>query len=340
MYINETTSTLADLISKLDTFLTGTAGWTSDVLNLGAGKWGVSRTGSGYDVHFAMQWDTGTPQHVGVYQYLGAYNGGLAVYAQADDSGNGAQSTTNATLLTSRHVTIGNAPVQYWCFADDVYFHVVVEVASGFFVHFGAGQLAKFGDWTGGEYVYGHRNASIVSGSVDIQVVNSALLDGLSLNGSNPSTSDMEIYVATIHVEGLVNQVSGGKYAVHMGAQGSGNLGSDRQGSPKARTHFVGSFRAGPHARQLSRFDGSDLSGHVPFYPMVTMHWERSTGNFYGPMGYMKDVRGASIRYYSAGDEIVVGDDTWVIFPTRSRWISGSYAGTSEYQGIVYRKIP
>lgn len=339
-YINEQTSSLADLVSKLNTFLSGGPGWTSDRHVPGSGEWAMSKTGSGYEIRFAAQWDTATPGNLGLYHYHGAaYNTGNPPYQQNDDSGNGALSTSNATLATARHVPIGNSPIQYWCFEDDHYFHVVVETALGEYRHFGAGQLAKFGDWTGGEYVYGHRVAGSASAQVSIQLVNTALLDGLSMDGTSPTTNDMELYVATVHVEALTNQPASGKYAVFMGNQSSANLGNDRQGTPRGRAHWTGGFRAGPYARPLGRFDGSDLSGHLPFYPMVAFYWDRVANDIYGPMGYMKDVRGCSIRNYVGAQEIVIGADTWMIFPTKTKWTGGAHTNTSDYQGIVYRKV-
>ena len=338
--INEQTSSMADFITKLDAFLT-TNGWTQDRLVTGSGEWAISKAAVSDTVRLAAQWDTGTPGNLGLYQYLGAYNIGLAPYAQADDSGNGAQSTSNATLGTARHVPLGSTPIQYWAFEEDHYFHVVVESSSGQFRHFGAGQLSKFGDWTGGTYVYGQRIAGTSTSQVGLQLVDTSLLDGIAMDGINPTTNDMELYVATLHCEGLPGQVASGKYAVHMGNQASGNLGNDRQSTPIARSHFVGGHRGGPWARVLSRFEGSDLSGHLPMYPIGSMYWRRGNSDAYGPMGVMKDVRGVSIRDYVGGQELTIGGDTWVIFPVRTKWSgSGAHTSTTDYQGIAYKKIP
>jgi hypothetical protein len=46
-YINESTSSMADLVSKLNTFLSGTPGWTSDQHDAANGKWAMSKTGTG-----------------------------------------------------------------------------------------------------------------------------------------------------------------------------------------------------------------------------------------------------------------------------------------------------
>ena len=230
---------------------------------------------------------------------------------------------------------------QYWAFEEDHYFHVVVESSSGQFRHFGAGQLSKFGDWTGGTYVYGQRIAGTSTSQVGLQLVDTSLLDGIAMDGINPTTNDMELYVATLHCEGLPGQVASGKYAVHMGNQASGNLGNDRQSTPIARSHFVGGHRGGPWARVLSRFEGSDLSGHLPMYPIGSMYWRRGNSDAYGPMGVMKDVRGVSIRDYVGGQELTIGGDTWVIFPVRTKWSgSGAHTSTTDYQGIAYKKIP
>jgi hypothetical protein len=54
----------------------------------------------------------------------------------------------------------------------------------------------------------------------------------------------------------------------------------------------------------------------------------------------MKDVRGVSIRNYVGGQELTVGADTWIVFPTREKWPgSGAYTAKSGFQGIAYKKI-
>jgi hypothetical protein len=341
-YINEQTTSIVDLLGKLDTFLSGTPGWTVDFSGAmqTAGEFGARKTPSGIDIGFAMQWDTGTPDNVGTYHFHGAaYNTGNAPYAQNDDSGNGAASTSNATLDTARRVEMTADPLQYWAFEDDHYFHVVVEAATGFYMHFGAGMMEKFGDWTGGEYVYASRQETNFSTDVGIKNGTTHLLDGLAADAGAPQPTAMEPYCATIHCESLPGQVAGGKYAVHMGLQGSGDLGNDRQSVPKGREHFTWGYRAGPYARLLSRFDGSDLSGHLPMYPIVSAYWRRGTNDLYGPMGYMKDVRGVSIRNYVPGQELTIGGDTWMIFPSYRKWVSGSHSNFSDHQAIAYKKV-
>jgi len=339
-YINETCSSLADFVSKLNTFLSGTPGWTTHH-NAGAGEFAARKSGSGYDVGFAAQWSTAAPNNLGIYHFLGAYNNGVAPYQQADDSGNGAQSTTDSVLDDMRFVAIGNTPVQYWCFEDDHYFHVVVQVDATRFVHFGAGQILKYGsaDFTGGEYVYGHRQEGTFAADTAIKGGTSILLDGLCRDGDAPNS--MEEYAATLHIEGMDSQVASGKFGVVMGAQNAANLGNDRQAVPKARVHIVGGFRGGPGVPCFGQMAGTLASGLMPGYPLV-LYYRRTSGSPLGirPLGVMKDVRGVSIKNFAAGQEVTVGADTWTFFPSfRKSPDDNTVNGYSAYQGIAYKKV-
>lgn len=339
-YTNQTTTNLADLISKLNTFLSGTPGWTTHHVPA-SGEFAARKTGAGFDIGFASQWSTATPANLGIYQwYNAAYNSGASPWAQTNDSGNGAASTNNTTLGGQRHVPISNTPTQFWCFEDDNYFHCVVQVNATLFVHFGAGQLDKFNDWTGGEYAYGHRQEpTAAAGAAISSGGNTFLLDGGLLNVSG--LTNAELWAATIHAEGLASQGVNEKWCVSMGNQASGSLGNDRQGSPQPRRHWIGGFRTGPLNKNLGSFRGTLLRGLCPMYPLVSFYWRRSPDELYGPMGQMKDVRGVNIRDFAAGDEIIVGSDTWVVFPASQKSLADVMSGTgfSGYCGIAYKKI-
>ena len=340
-YTNQTTSSMADFISKLDTFLSGTPGWTT-VHTPGSGEWSARKTGAGFDIAIATQWDTGSPNTLGIYQWHGAvYNGGASPWAQNDDSGGGAASTSEASLALARKCIITDTPVQFWCFEDDNYFHVVVQIDTDDFRHFGAGVLTLFNDWTGGEYVYGHRQDTNFTGANGVVVGNNTqLLDG-RLADTTPGINNAEDYAATIHVTGMDNQVASGMYAVCMGNQASVNLGNDRQAAPKARLHFLGGYGAGPFARFYSQFRGTKQRSLSPMWPIIQFYWNRTTDDLYGPMSQMPDVRGMNIRNFTAGEELVIGSDTWMVFPTSRKSIADVMTGTgfSGYQGIAYKKV-
>lgn len=339
-YTNQPTSSLADLISRLNTFLSGTPGWTT-YHSAGTGVFSARKTGSGFDIGFAAQWDTATPSNLGIYQWTGgAYNSGVSPWQQTNDSGNGAASTSNATLAGMRHAPITNTPNQFWCFEDDHYFHCVVQMADLVnFVHFGAGYLDKTNDWTGGEYVYGFRKDTATVGSASTLAGTNTILLDEGLFDVSPFLNAEE-HAATVHAEGLPGQGGSEKWLVAMGNQPSANLGNDRQGSPQARGHWLGGHRRGIHALPVGLIRGTINRGLCPMYPLVGYYWRRGTGNVYGPMGQMKDVRGLNIRDYGAGDEIAIGGDNWVVFPAvvKASGDTFSTAG-SGYAGIAYKKV-
>lgn len=341
-YTNQVTTNLADLISKLNTFLSGTPGWTT-THTPGSGEFAARKTGAGFDIGFATKWDTGTPSNLGIYQwYNAAYNSGVNPWQQTNDSGNGAASGTNANLGSNRHAAITNTPAQFWCFEDDHYFHCVVQLADTVnYVHFGAGLLDKFNDWTGGEYVYGFRKDTNFSGGQNLTIGNTTiLLDGGLMNTSPGLTTLAETYAATIHVEGLAGQGVNEKYVVSMGNQSSANLGNDRQGSPQPRRHWIGGARRGLGMPALGQYRGSYQRALAAMYPLISYYWRRSPDEVYGPMGQMKDVRMINIKNFNAGDEVTVGADTWIVFPVGAKaTLDTSPAGFTGYQGVAYKKI-
>ena len=360
LYINEQTSSLADLLTKLDTFLTtgggGNPGWTAEdvdgggnSLDTSAGIWAISKTDpvSGEHCQVAFQWDTGTPGNLGVYQYHdasgpGNYNNGNNPWAQAADSGNGAASSNNTTLGGNRNVAISNSPVQYWCFAGDAHAHVVVQRADLSYRHFGFGVLAKTNDWTGGSYAYGYKYLSGPTTSVAIQARSCMLLDGLAA-GTSPDS--MEDYAATVRIEGMSDSPASGMWSVVMGNQSSAALGQDRQGTPRDRIHLTGGFRGGHWAMMFGQFGGTYNLGYIPTVPIVLFHRDRDISgsstlvNSLTPaLGYMPEVRQIMMRSFLPQDTVTIGADTWHIFPTRERWVSGAFTGTTVYQGIAYKE--
>jgi hypothetical protein len=353
LFTNQLTSNLADLISKLNTFLTtggaGNPGWTADAHVPASGVWAISHSDGTEDIEVAFQWDTTSPNALGIYQYYsgtgpGSYAGGSSPWAQTGDSGNGAASTSDATLLTGRHAPITNTPTQFWCFAGDpaagdVYAHVVVEVNGGLdYVHFGFGIAEKTNDFTGGAYAYGYRWDNVSATSAE----STFLLDGLA-RGSAPGP-DMEDYVATIRLTGMTDSPASGLWAVWMGSQGATALGQDRQGSPIDRIHVVGGFRGSTFANFFGVLAGSIVQGHIPAYSIVGAHFDRDvsgtstqSGSLAAPMFVMKDVLGMNIRNFEAKQQVLIGSDTWHVFPIKRKGSSSNHP-TSGHSGIIYKE--
>lgn len=332
-FINETTTSIADFITKLNTFLTGD-GWTSDELNTAGGEWGISKG----TVFLQARWDTATPEYLGIYHSLGFISTATLPGNQTDDSGNGAISGTNSTLLTQRFAWLSSAPIQYWAFTGSTnYFHVVVQrdtVPS--FVHFGAGLLNKIGDWTGGEYAYGTRQQFSFTTDVAIRTSSSHLMDGLAADADSQS---MELFAGTIHLEGFPNQEGGGsaKWGVAMGNQNVADLGVDR--ASVARDRIQGGFRGGPIAYSFGRYLASPVFGLIPAYPILSWYNDFSGGlsDMY-PLGFMPDIRGMNIDNFVGGNTTTIGSETWVLFPSFRKGESGSLLNTTGHQGVAYLK--
>ena len=341
-FTSQATSSLADAVSKLNTFLAAN-GWSTHHVPA-SGEFAAWKNPSGSTwITCALQWDTGTPQHCGVYQWHGqAYDTGgttgTVPYDQTDDSGFGAASTTNATLAGQRRVNMGTSgPTHLWVFEDTNYWHAVILRDSEFYEHFGSGVLTKYNDWTGGEYCYGHVHDTTFNSDTAIKGTSSILLDGLALDGTG--RLNMEEYAATLHIEGMAEQTTE-IWGVVMGSQASANLGVARDAS--ARIHILGGFRGGMLNFPLSfgQFAGTTQRGLVPMYPIVLGYWDRTADEVYGPLGVMPDVRGISLKNFASESEVTVGSDTWVVFPSyRRKDVDTSGTGYSMLQGIAYKQV-
>lgn len=306
--------------NKLRTFAIAN-GWTDSEGTSAAGRQYFEKTGSGLNCKVAFRWDTGTPANVGIYNHLAYINSSTVPGSHTDDSGNGTvTSFTNATANNSRRISLDNDTNNYWFFEDDDYIHCVVEPVAGTFRHFGFGQIVKVGTWTGGEYAYGMQGNSSVSTS-DAQ-----LLDGLS-RGAGVST-----FQATMHVESLPGQ-GASKWAVVWGG-GATSIGNDRAGN--VREFVQGGMRSGPMLFPFAKWSATPLQGLIPLTPIWCFYRRTNsspTTSVY-PLGYMKDVRAINVRHHNAADELLIGSDTWVVFPSGIK-----NTGDAGNQGIAYKKV-
>jgi len=333
VYETGTASDIADLFDKLDTFLTSTAsGWTDRGLTTGGTK-GFARTGAPDQIEVQFRWDTGSPTAAAVYQSLDFDAVGTAPGNHTDDSGQGEISGSNATIITGRHCELVDSTMRYWFFegggASRDYCHVVVERVAGppaQLVSFGFGNLLKIGSWTGGAYSYGFKRSGI--SSTPAMVDGSISLDGLTAGAG------MTPFFATLHAEGLQNLTASEKWLVVCGDANASNWGTDRAGEDR---HFCqGGFRGGLTARFFARTSVQSISGLIPMYPIPLYYLDRdpSIDEIFS-LGIMPDVRGVNIEHFLPGQELTVGSDTWVVFPS---WRDNSGSNDTRDQGIAYRK--
>ena len=260
-----TASSLADLLTKLDTFATTThGGWTQGYVN-------PQTTDGWFELHkgslsFSAKFPVGAqapPVNMSLHQATGFINASTAPGAHTADSGNGytggTTGHTNANLLTERCVQdIGDGPyLSYHFFADDTapfdYIHCVVQVSSGIYRHFGFGSIVKFGDnWTGGEYVFGqYMDTPSTSAPTDTSHV--ALFDGLGA-GVNEERRGATIRIAS----GLPNQ-GAAVWGVSVA-----RVPTDTDTAANVRRQIHGGFRSGIEARGFGSAIGTFLLGRGP----------------------------------------------------------------------------
>ena len=135
----------ADLMTKLNTFLTGAPGWTAALVSLGNSRAVWSKAGVSAKVH--VKWDT---TNIGL-SMIQTYNGDVDWQSQG-----GGEFTSNV-ITAQRYVNLMTGPYpSYHFFEDDDYVHIVVERSTGVYRHMHFGQLLKLGDWIGGMYCQGH----------------------------------------------------------------------------------------------------------------------------------------------------------------------------------------
>lgn len=327
---------LADLLDKLNTFAVAN-GWTLDEFDTVNGDWAISKN----DIFVSGRWNVATPLHLSLHQAL-AFDGASTLPGDhTDDSGHGYNATSshvNTLLDDERHVSdIGDGPFPSYHFfehnAGPAYIHVVVQSEAGIYKHFGFGELSKVGDWTGGEYCYGYYQST---GTSQTAVSNNSvmLFDGIN-NGNMVNIGQRN---ATMHVEGLPGMGASDKWGAIVGSLSIAGLSSDLDGNGNPLTHMLGGFRGGPVARWWGQLtEGSNSIGFVPMYPINVWHYQSSNARV-RLLGHMPDVRGISLRNFSDEEEVVIGGDTWVLFPSARR-TPDNIPHRTYHQGIAYKKV-
>lgn len=323
---------LEDLIAKISTFATAN-GWTEDRRDNVAGVFGLSKN----SMFISFKWHVAAPNFLSIHQATAVLPGsGTEPGSVTGDSGNGyntgAAHGSDANLSTERSVDLqddGPYP-SYYIFENDAgpaYLHIVVEVSTNQFQHFGIGELNKVGDgWTGGEYCYGQRNFISTFWS---RSESTFLLDG---NFTDTSQVD-ERFAATIRMTGLPNQPAGSVWGQVWGNR-TGVQPDDNAANPKAMVQ--GGFRSGPLTGAWGQFSGNKTTGYVPMYSIGCFYVD-TVNNFCYLMGWMPDVRGISIQSFAPKDEVTIGSDDWVIFPLAQRDINGG--SNTATMGVAYKKV-
>ena len=320
-----TWTTQQSLLFALEDFAENelTSGWTIDnheddstpVLEMHIGSLYVSIEGDGTDL--------------AIYQALGYDGSGPG--SQPDDSGNGGFGTSDRQVEA-----IGDSGVNYWFYGPhsgtEDFIYIVVEYATGFYRHFGFGELIKANDFTGGEFAYGG-NWDQGNAQIDLadSTLHSVLIDAWSGTAGQS---------ATVHVEGLPNEP-------HVNTKwGISFLGT----APSNDTAGVErwSLRGGVRAGVMLPFafiKASLLDGLFPGIPVkvfadTALRVDNPSLHYF--LGTMPFVRVVQMGLLDAKDTFSVGGETWRVFPAaRKVYIAPEGSSNTEESwnlGIAYRE--
>lgn len=312
-YQTGTSTGMQDILDKLRIFASAN-GWTVDIFDTTTSnsRWlHLTRTAGGCSL--GMQ-----------FTYPPALSGGLQpVLRLIGDEGYSAvawNAQANASGIVNTNFPLG-AFSNYWFFGTVDYMHVVVSPSAGIYMHFSFGVLNKAGAYNGGSYVTGGfwdpaGNFPYVS---EYQYNRGAF-------DCHSYTTGMEINFKDQGTHWYTAQDYSGAGAPQTGPNGEQIcFGGCRYGA--YHEHFLDN----PNTST-----GLAILLPMPFYAKVA-------AGRYLPLGNPKDVRGINMVNYSPQDEIVIGSDTWKVFPLAQKGPvnSGTIAPISSgVYGLAYKKIP
>jgi len=312
-------------MSKLNTFLTGTPGWTNNLFNATNRRavWSKPTSPETMSRLIQVQWDNASG-YLGVAM-IGGYVGDVVWTSQT------ACEFTSSTITSCRYCNIMTGPFpSYHFFEDDTYCHVVVEISSGLYRHFGFGNAFLLGDLKGGAYAYTHywqQTASTIDNPTSTQ--HQAHFDGLNLSST--------VRGAGLHVTGMTGLYDANtKYFRNY----SGYTTPDDDGDAIGQL-APGGWRGGAHVQFMAN-RSSDLNGFKPLIPIPLFYANTFVApDTYALMGYVPDIRWINMYGLITAQEVTVGADTWVVFPITRKGNNGlSYDQEQSYNfGVAYKKV-
>jgi hypothetical protein len=322
-------NSVEDLVVELFDWAVNTAGWTQNELDTTNNYGTLSRN----SCFVSFRWDSSPATDLGMYQSLG-WSAGNEPHEQLDDSGNG---DTTIPINLSRRVNFkhsGPFPVYHFFAPNDApyYIHVVVEYSVGSFRHLGFGELEKIGDWTGGEYVYGHLwDQTPAFSDSPASATHSMGLDGVNGLATNGNT---------LHAESLPFQDASSKWVVFT-QNPPGTGGTDRAGNPRGVA--LGTTRGGLFTRQLSWLPIDKIQPtYKPLCPIDVVYRAGPNPNapeVWSKLGVQRHVAICNLGKVQEGESISLGGEPWIVFPWTRKQFDQLQTEESRNAGIAYRKV-
>lgn len=192
--------------------------------------------------------------------------------------------------------------------ATEAYVHVVVEIADGYYRHFGFGEISKFGTWTGGAYCYGHNHNQTTTFIDNFSAQNHAHPFAAS-NASKALGGGIRLTSS----DGAAHGVSGADadfgpwYVSRLAATTIGAGCGMIPRSNMCLTDGFGMMMSGYHSVNPVAYNNQIILGDPTFFAGVDGGLR--------PIGKVLDIRWCSLTGVSPKEEITIASDTWKLFP-------------------------
>ena len=320
-------SSSVDLLQQLVTFLAAN-GWTQDRSATEGSGWTATLHNAGTYAHFRAVLNEHVPWIVNHDEWE---NYALDLYLGTGYiSGNPWNNQTTGAPVGSAgnpvgvgmHLTAGPFTNYYFfCDTGGSNVVVVVEVSAGLYVHLGFGlSLQKAGAWTGGPYFFGSTsgfwssNLSPGAGKSGM----TATSDCPFVNGDYESAvcgfvrADVDAFTGKwIGIEG-----AGGTTGADVGYQGKLGASSVRS-SGGGGDLFYPVYSYHSYAYEFQNEQTSTLDGRANLLPILLYANRDATASGFSLLGSAPFVFvcNAVGHGFSAGDEYVLGETTYKIFP-------------------------
>lgn len=312
-----------DLLGKLKTFAEG-IGWTSHRWVAGANgiEYILSHANAGYfgliaDDRTGLNASTYAGSTVTVYGFT-SFSSGLGTTAQPGINGGSISNDLEGPYSA------------YHLFGTTQYIHVVVEVRTGVYTHFGFGKHNKSWNYTGGEYTYGTAwSYTYISNNTQDSG------DFVSTPGSNrnkfPFSSNFVGSAQSTYFDYVrcdIDGVSPYWFRQHYSAPRVGDMAA---GYPNSYAGVLG-------ARYIESAP-STFNGLAPLFPIVNTVCGVGPSNYI--IGSVPDMRSVHMRYLQPGGTMTIGSDSWVTFPVKRHSLAQVPENEpwSATYGIAYKKI-
>lgn len=322
-YQTGTSTDTADLLDKLRVFAIA-SGWT--INNFGdrtagtAPRKALQMTKGGISASFLSDSAIGTAVNPG--PYILTY--GHDTYAV----GGGTENQANGSTKTQTNAMIG--PFQAYHFFSDngdtnPYLYVVVETSGGTFKHFGVGRIEGMGEVVTGCFAYGcnwNYQSSPDYASDANTFRHSVPFDTIENNNGNGQYST--------YIRGDSDSLSPRWYASYTtNAQNllSGGVRGTGSGSSAAGAQI-------PMNWGIMQAGASERTGRT-ILQNCFMAGARQSGVF-SPLGWPPNIRWVNLRYMDPGATLVLGSDTWKVFPV-IRKNGGAGQPNSALYGYAYK---